>query len=183
MCGMRPRNFPVTGPYDSLYMLWIQHPGTTRLQLSTKILWVCQFCADMLECCTAGESQPPPELSRPMCQVSGLRYGENPHQPAAFYADLSLAEHGKGGIATALLHHGKEVCAFSLPPSAPTPSCCMPPAACMKTDVHMLHLWVLVPSDQPDFDVPKMAGGSAITPKFLSALDLGTESVSTWTCT
>ena len=45
-----------------------------------------------------------------MRQVSGLRYGENPHQPAAFYSDLSLAEHSKGGIATALLHHGKEVC-------------------------------------------------------------------------
>lgn len=44
-----------------------------------------------------------------MRQVSGLRYGENPHQPAAFYSDLSLAEHGKGGIATAQLHHGKEV--------------------------------------------------------------------------
>jgi phosphoribosylaminoimidazolecarboxamide formyltransferase/IMP cyclohydrolase len=44
-----------------------------------------------------------------MQQISGLRYGENPHQPAAFYSDLSLAEHGKGGIATALLHHGKEV--------------------------------------------------------------------------
>ncbi len=50
-----------------------------------------------------------------MRQVSGLRYGENPHQPAAFYSDLSLAEHGKGGIATALLHHGKEVssCLFA----------------------------------------------------------------------
>ena len=44
-----------------------------------------------------------------MRQQSGLRYGENPHQPAAFYTDLSLAEHGKGGIATAVLHHGKEV--------------------------------------------------------------------------
>lgn len=44
-----------------------------------------------------------------MRQLSGLRYGENPHQPAAFYSDLSLAEHGKGGIATAVLHHGKEV--------------------------------------------------------------------------
>ena len=44
-----------------------------------------------------------------MRQVSGLRYGENPHQPAAFYSDLSLAEHAKGGIATAQLHHGKEV--------------------------------------------------------------------------
>lgn len=62
----------------------------------------------------AGETQPPPELSRPMRQVSGLRYGENPHQPAAFYSDLSLAEHHKGGIATAQLHHGKEVCAFCL---------------------------------------------------------------------
>lgn len=45
-----------------------------------------------------------------MRQESGLRYGENPHQAAAFYSDLSLAEHGKGGIATAVLHHGKEVC-------------------------------------------------------------------------
>ena len=44
-----------------------------------------------------------------MHQLSCLRYGENPHQPAAFYSDLSLAEHGKGGIATAVLHHGKEV--------------------------------------------------------------------------
>lgn len=44
-----------------------------------------------------------------MHQLSGLRYGENPHQPAAFYSDLSLAEQAKGGIATALLHHGKEV--------------------------------------------------------------------------
>ena len=44
-----------------------------------------------------------------MRQVSGLRYGENPHQPAAFYADLSLAEVGRGGIAGSMQHHGKEV--------------------------------------------------------------------------
>lgn len=44
-----------------------------------------------------------------MRQVSGLRYGENPHQPAAFYADLSLAEVGCGGIAGSVQHHGKEV--------------------------------------------------------------------------
>lgn len=37
------------------------------------------------------------------------RYGENPHQAAAFYTDLSLAEHNKGGIATAVQHHGKEM--------------------------------------------------------------------------
>jgi len=39
----------------------------------------------------------------------GLRYGENPHQAAAFYVDESLAEAGKGGIATAVQHHGKEM--------------------------------------------------------------------------
>ena len=44
-----------------------------------------------------------------MRQASGLRYGENPHQPAAFYADLSLAEAGRGGIAGSIQHHGKEV--------------------------------------------------------------------------
>src|SRR5689334_20083465 len=38
-----------------------------------------------------------------------FRYGENPHQAAAFYTDLSLAEHHKGGIATAVQHHGKEM--------------------------------------------------------------------------
>ena len=45
----------------------------------------------------------------PMRKQSGLRYGENPHQAAAFYTDLSLAETGCGGIANAIQHHGKEV--------------------------------------------------------------------------
>jgi len=57
----------------------------------------------------AGEGEPAPELSVAMRQVSGLRYGENPHQAAAFYSDLSLAEVGRGGIAGAKQHHGKEV--------------------------------------------------------------------------
>lgn len=38
-----------------------------------------------------------------------LRYGENPHQAAAFYTDLSLGEHGLGGVATAEQLHGKEL--------------------------------------------------------------------------
>lgn len=41
---------------------------------------------------------------------SSLRYGENPHQKAAFYVDKSLSEVNGGGIATAVQHHGK-VCA------------------------------------------------------------------------
>ena len=52
---------------------------------------------------------PAPELSVPMKLSQGLRYGENPHQSAAFYVDSSLAEHGAGGVATAVQHHGKEM--------------------------------------------------------------------------
>ncbi len=32
----------------------------------------------------------------------GLRYGENPHQSAAFYTDASLAENDMGGVATSV---------------------------------------------------------------------------------
>ncbi len=53
--------------------------------------------------------EPAPTLTIPMTLVQGLRYGENPHQGAAFYADRSLREHGRGGIATAIQHHGKEM--------------------------------------------------------------------------
>ena len=52
---------------------------------------------------------PAPELCVPIKLSQGLRYGENPHQPAAFYADASLAEHGRGGVATAVQHNGKEM--------------------------------------------------------------------------
>jgi phosphoribosylaminoimidazolecarboxamide formyltransferase/IMP cyclohydrolase len=38
---------------------------------------------------------------------SPLRYGENPHQKAAFYVDKRLSEVNAGGIATAIQHHGK----------------------------------------------------------------------------
>lgn len=56
-----------------------------------------------------GGGEPAPEMSVPMKLAQGLRYGENPHQAAAFYTDGSLAEAGKGGIATAVQHHGKEM--------------------------------------------------------------------------
>lgn len=38
-----------------------------------------------------------------------LRYGENPHQDAAFYVDRSLGEFNQGGVATSVQHHGKEM--------------------------------------------------------------------------
>ncbi|MCO5549417.1 hypothetical protein L7F22_002888 [Adiantum nelumboides] len=50
-----------------------------------------------------------PALTVPLSKSSSLRYGENPHQKAAFYVDRSLADVDRGGIATALQHHGKEM--------------------------------------------------------------------------
>eukprot|EP00877_Chromochloris_zofingiensis_P006022 jgi/Chrzof1/1673/Cz10g16210.t1 len=56
-----------------------------------------------------GEGQPPPELTVPMRLSQQLRYGENPHQDAAFYVDRSLGEFNQGGVATSVQHHGKEM--------------------------------------------------------------------------
>lgn len=49
----------------------------------------------------------PPSLTVPLSLKSKLRYGENPHQRAAFYEDKSLSEYGSGGIATSVQYHGK----------------------------------------------------------------------------
>ncbi|MCO5554471.1 hypothetical protein L7F22_008000 [Adiantum nelumboides] len=54
-----------------------------------------------------------PALTVPLSESSSLRYGENPHQKAAFYVDRSLADVDRGGIATALQHHGKVYIAVS----------------------------------------------------------------------
>ncbi|XP_057498169.1 uncharacterized protein LOC130782781 isoform X2 [Actinidia eriantha] len=51
----------------------------------------------------------PPSMTVPLSIKSSLRYGENPHQKAAFYIDNSLSEINAGGIATAIQHHGKEM--------------------------------------------------------------------------
>lgn len=51
----------------------------------------------------------PPSFTVPLTMKSTLRYGENPHQKAAFYGDRSLSLVNAGGIATAIQHHGKEM--------------------------------------------------------------------------
>lgn len=51
----------------------------------------------------------PPAAVIPVSASVPLRYGENPHQPAAFYQDDSLREHKSGGVARAVQHHGKEM--------------------------------------------------------------------------
>ena len=56
-----------------------------------------------------GNPEPPGEMTLPLKKLQDLRYGENPHQKAAFYLDRSLEKDGVGGIATAVQHHGKEM--------------------------------------------------------------------------
>ncbi|KAJ6802145.1 uncharacterized protein M6B38_193770 [Iris pallida] len=56
-----------------------------------------------------GGDKLPPSLTVPLSLKSTLRYGENPHQMAAFYTDKSLSVVNVGGIATAIQHHGKEM--------------------------------------------------------------------------
>ncbi|XP_020100602.1 uncharacterized protein LOC109718672 [Ananas comosus] len=58
---------------------------------------------------SAGGDKFPPNLTVPLSLRSPLRYGENPHQKAAFYEDKSLSVVNSGGIATATQHHGKEM--------------------------------------------------------------------------
>ncbi len=56
-----------------------------------------------------GESGLPEELTVAMRKRYGLRYGENPHQTAAFYAELTIDPHPNTGITWAKVLHGKEL--------------------------------------------------------------------------
>ncbi|KAI8559313.1 hypothetical protein RHMOL_Rhmol04G0162400 [Rhododendron molle] len=63
-----------------------------------------------MNCCSFStlEDDFPSSLTVPLCLKCSLRYGENPHQMAAFYVDKSLSEVNGGGIATAIQHHGMD---------------------------------------------------------------------------
>lgn len=54
-------------------------------------------------------SGPAPLMTIPLVLDASLRYGENPHQAAAFYKDLSIRETSLGGVGTSVVHHGKEM--------------------------------------------------------------------------
>ncbi len=56
-----------------------------------------------------GEPGLPEELTIAMKKRYGLRYGENPHQTAAFYAELSIDPKPNTGITWAKVLHGKEL--------------------------------------------------------------------------
>ena len=56
-----------------------------------------------------GEEGFPEELTIAMKKRYGLRYGENPHQKAAFYAELAVGARQNTGITRAKQLHGKEL--------------------------------------------------------------------------
>jgi phosphoribosylaminoimidazolecarboxamide formyltransferase/IMP cyclohydrolase len=56
-----------------------------------------------------GEEGFPEELTVAMKKRYGLRYGENPHQKAAFYAELAVGARQNTGITWAEQLHGKEL--------------------------------------------------------------------------
>lgn len=132
----------VVDPADYPELLAKLAPGASAedaLAFRKKLAWKAyQHCASydaqVAEWLWAqvGDGSPPPAMSVPMTLSQGLRYGENPHQAAAFYRDGSLEEHNRGGVAAAVQHHGKEMsynnyldadAAFSCVCDLPGPSC------------------------------------------------------------
>ncbi len=81
-----------------------------RLSLSQKAylhtgLYDCAIADFLSKKVTASESEMPDVLSMAYTKIQELRYGENPHQKAAFYKDPEAT----GGIAAARQLHGKEL--------------------------------------------------------------------------
>ncbi|CAL8462205.1 g1736 [Coccomyxa elongata] len=130
----------VVNPSDYQELLeGLKSSGGTSLDARKKLAWKAYQHTATYDSTVAewfwtqiGGGEPAPELSVPLRRVSGLRYGENPHQAAAFYTDLSLAEVGRGGIAGAIQHHGKEMsynnyldgdAAYSAVSDIPGPAC------------------------------------------------------------
>lgn len=110
----------VVDPQDYPELLQKLQPGTPAAELAAfrkQLAWKAfQHCAsydsqvaEWLWSQVGPADQPAPEISVPMKLSETLRYGENPHQAAAFYVDQSLCEYNQGGVATAVQHHGKEM--------------------------------------------------------------------------
>ncbi|WP_322796526.1 bifunctional phosphoribosylaminoimidazolecarboxamide formyltransferase/IMP cyclohydrolase [Tepidiforma sp.] len=130
---------PVVDPADYDRIVEALRSGAVPAELRRELAWkafahVAAYDAAVSEWLWQ-QTRPgefPPRLSIPLERAQDLRYGENPHQRAAFYLDRSLAEHGRGGIATAVQHHGKEMsynnyldtdAAWNCVNDFPTPAC------------------------------------------------------------
>eukprot|EP00210_Caulerpa_lentillifera_P003581 g3416.t1 len=134
--------FVIVDPRDyESFLSRIQNPSSEQelVQFRRQLAWKAfQHCAQYDSHVSEwmwqqlGDSNPCPALVVPMELAHGLRYGENPHQKAAFYRDLSLEKHSIGGVASAQQHHGKEMsynnyldadAAYSCVSEFPEPSC------------------------------------------------------------
>lgn len=82
----------------------------TRLKLSAKAYahtaWYDGRIADHMARQAGTAEKLPRRRIIQLEKVSSMRYGENPHQSAAFYRDAGA---GAGGMAGAVQHHGKEL--------------------------------------------------------------------------
>jgi phosphoribosylaminoimidazolecarboxamide formyltransferase / IMP cyclohydrolase len=106
----------VTDPadYDEILHEIATHNGavtaTTRFQLALKVFQhTARYdgaIANYLGTHTEGNDIFPPTLSMQFKKVQAMRYGENPHQNAAFYVEHQVLE---PGIATAVQIQGKEL--------------------------------------------------------------------------
>lgn len=110
--------YVVTDPSDYTNLLSaLEDEASNTIKFRQKLAWKAfQHCAaydsmvaEWLWDESVGEGKPYEALTVPMTLTQTLRYGENPHQPAAFYVDASLAEVDMGGVATSIQHHGKEM--------------------------------------------------------------------------
>lgn len=130
---------PVVDPADYARVLEALRAGAAGPDLRRELAWKAFAHVAAYDSAVAewlwSQQHPgdfPPRLTMPLELAQPLRYGENPHQRAAFYLDRSLAAHGRGGIATAIQHHGKEMsynnyldadAAWNCVNDIPTPAC------------------------------------------------------------
>ncbi len=84
---------------------------TTRRRLAQKAFQhVATYDTAIAEYLRSEEDEKfPSQVTLAFEKLSDLRYGENPHQAAAFYRDISLAAPAPSGITSAHQLHGKEL--------------------------------------------------------------------------
>jgi phosphoribosylaminoimidazolecarboxamide formyltransferase / IMP cyclohydrolase len=84
--------------------------GADRRRLAAKAFQhVAAYDTAIAEYMRDGDDEYPETLTLAFERVLALRYGENPHQSAAFYGQRSITESGLVGLAGAEQLHGKEL--------------------------------------------------------------------------
>jgi phosphoribosylaminoimidazolecarboxamide formyltransferase / IMP cyclohydrolase len=98
--------------YEFVFALLKAGPvsGADRRRLAAKAFQhVAAYDTAIAEYMRDGDDEYPETLTLAFERVLALRYGENPHQSAAFYGQRSITESGLVGLAGAEQLHGKEL--------------------------------------------------------------------------